>query len=346
MIYFGMVKKALITGITGQDGGYLAELLLGKGYEVYGMYRRASTDSHFERINHLEGGIKLICGEMTEPESLLYVLNTVCPDEIYNLAAQSHVGDSFTQKHYTKNVNFFGVASLLEIIRLRSGVKFYQASTSEMFGGFGTEAQSEETEFLPQSPYAKAKVAAHRIVQMEREKGLFACGGILFNHESPKRGLDFVTRKVTDGLARIELGLPQRKTGKSYLELGNLDAKRDWGFAGDYVEAMWLMMQQEKANDYVIATGETHSIRELVDAAAKNVGRKISWDGKGVDEKGHDQDGNFIVSVNPEFYRPTEVNFLLGDSSKAERELGWKAKVKFEKLIEMMVKSDLEKLSS
>ena len=262
------MKKVLITGITGQDGSYLAEFLLEKGYEVWGMYRRSSVDGHFARIEHLKGKINLVCADLLDINSLSKIIKEIKPDEIYNLASQSQVLVSFDQKLLTNEINWLGVERLLNLIKeYIPHSKFYQASTSEMFGGFSETSQNEESPFNPVSPYAKAKLMAHRAVQRERENNLFGCCGILFNHESPRRGIEFVTRKLTEGVARIKLSLPQRETGKDYLEMGNLDAKRDWGFAGDYVEAMWLMMQQEKPEDYVIATGETHSVREFVEEA-------------------------------------------------------------------------------
>jgi len=342
-----MSKKALITGITGQDGGYLAEFLLGKGYEVFGMHRRCSVDNYFDRISHLMGKINLVCADLTDYGSLDKVIREIKPDEIYNLAAQSQVRVSFDQRSFTKEVNWLGVLRLLDLVKEHvPNSKFYQASTSELFGEVLETPQSEKTFFNPVSPYAKAKLKAHQAVQREREKGLFGCCGILFNHESPRRGLEFVTRKFTDGIARIKLDLPQRETGEYYLEMGNLDAKRDWGYAGDYVEAMWLMMQQNKADDFVVATGETHSVREFIEVAAKCVDIDINWKGQGIYEKGYDQDGNKIIEINPEFFRPQEVNLLLGDPRKAKEKLGWESKVKFEELVKMMVKSDLKKLSS
>lgn len=340
------MKKALITGVTGQDGSYLSELLLSKGYEVYGMHRRCSVDDYFGRIEHLKGKIKLVCGELTDLGSLDKIIREVKPDEVYNLAAQSQVRVSFDQPNYTKEVNWFGVERLLEVIKEHApNAKFYQASTSEMFGKVLEIPQNEKTPFNPVSPYGKAKLKAHEAVQRAREEGLFACCGILFNHESPRRGLEFVTRKFTDGIARIKLGLPQRETGKLYLEMGNLDAERDWGFAGDYVYAMWLMMQQDKPDNYVIATGKKHTIREFIEIAANYVGIKVSWKGEGLKEKGYDQNDKKIIAIDKNLFRPNEVNTLLGDPTKAKNELKWEQKVNFEQLVEMMIKADLESIS-
>ena len=338
-------KIALITGITGQDGGYLAEFLLEKGYKVYGMYRRGSTDGHFERIKHLKGKIELVCADLTDMSSLAKIIRETKPDEIYNLAAQSHVGISFNQPYYCQEVNWLGVERLLDCIKeYVPKTKLYQASTSELFGEVLESPQSEKTPFNPVSPYAKAKLKAHNAIKREREKGLFCCSGILFNHESPRRGLEFVTRKFTDGITRIKLNLPQRETGKKYLEMGNLEAKRDWGHSKDYIEAMWLMLQQEVPTDYVIATGETHSVREFIEAAAEIAGIKITWRGEGINEEGYDQKGNKIIAINPKFFRPNEVNCLRGDATKAQEELGWEPKIKFKELVKEMVKADLKRL--
>ena len=340
------MKKVLITGITGQDGSYLAEFLLEKGYEVWGMYRRSSVDGHFARIEHLKGKINLVCADLLDINSLSKIIKEIKPDEIYNLASQSQVLVSFDQKLLTNEINWLGVERLLNLIKeYIPHSKFYQASTSEMFGGFSETSQNEESPFNPVSPYAKAKLMAHRAVQRERENNLFGCCGILFNHESPRRGIEFVTRKLTEGVARIKLSLPQRETGKDYLEMGNLDAKRDWGFAGDYVEAMWLMMQQEKPEDYVIATGETHSVREFVEEAFRNIGMEpIMWEGEGANEVGK-YNGKIVIKINPKFFRPVEVNYLLGNPEKAKRELGWNPrKTSFKELAKMMVESDLNKL--
>lgn len=340
------MKRALITGITGQDGSYLAEFLLDKGYEIYGMHRRTSVDNYFDRISHLEGKINLICGDLLDFCSLDKVIREVRPDEIYNLAAQSQVRISFDQPHLTNEINWFGVERLLELIKnYIPQAKFYQASTSEMFGDVLETPQNEKTPFNPVSPYGKSKLKAHEAVQRARDlDGLFACSGILFNHESPRRGLEFVTRKFSDGIARIKLGLPQRETGKSYLELGNLDAKRDWGYAKDYVEAMWLMLQQNESGNYVIATGKDHSVRDFIELAASTLGINVNWEGKGVNEVGCDQDGKKIIGVNERYFRPKEVNRLIGDSSKAQEVLKWKPKVEFEELVRMMVKADFERI--
>lgn len=339
------MKKALITGITGQDGSYLAELLLEKGYEVYGIYRRASTDGHFERIEHLKGKINLVCGDLTDFGSLDKIIKEIMPDEIYNLAAQSHVGISFNQEYLTKEINWFGVERILDIMKKYvPKSKIYQASTSELFGDVIEIPQTENTPFNPISPYAKSKLKAHEAIKNARNQGIYACSGILFNHESPRRGLEFVTRKFSDGIARIKLGLPQRETGKNYIEMGNLDAKRDWGYSKDYVEAMWLMLQQNFPKDYVIGTGINHSVREFIETAAKHVGIKINWKGEGVNEKGYDQKGNEIIVINQQLFRPNEVRTLLANPEKAKKELNWKPKVDFDFLVKMMVEEDLKKL--
>ena len=323
------MKKALITGITGQDGSYLAELLLKKGYEVYGIIRRSSS-FNTGRIDHIyqdphdqNPRLRLVFGDLNDASSLNRILRTVQPDEIYNLGAQSHVRVSFDVPEYTAEVTGVATVRLLEAIReLGLKPKFYQASSSEMFGKVVEVPQRETTPFYPRSPYGAAKVYAHWITVNYRESyGLFACNGILFNHESPRRGETFVTRKITKAAARIKLGLQDK------LYLGNLDAKRDWGFAGDYVEAMWLMLQQDQPEDYVIATGETHSIRELLDAA---------FDLVGVDWAKH-------VEVDPRYFRPAEVDLLIGDATKARTKLGWKPTVGFHELVRMMVEADLER---
>ncbi len=338
-------KKALITGVTGQDGSYLAEFLLEKGYDVYGVHRRSSVDFHHHRVDHLKGKIKFVCADLSDFASLARVIEKIRPDEIYNLAAQSQVRISFDQPYLTKEVNWLGVERLLDLIKeYVPNSKFYQASTSELYGEVLEVPQNEKTPFNPVSPYGKAKLKAHEAVKREREKGLFACSGILFNHESPRRGIEFVTRKFTEGIARIKLGIPQRETGKLYLELGNLDAGRDWGYARDYVEAMWLILQQENPGDFVVATGKMHSIREFIEEAANCVGIKITWKGEGINEKGYDQNGEKIIEVNPKFFRPKEVNQLLGDASKVKKVLGWTPKVDFKELVKMMVQSDFERL--
>jgi len=316
-------KTALITGITGQDGSYLAELLLEKGYKVYGMVRRSSTEN-FERIEHLRDRIILKQGDLLDQLSLIELIEEAKPDEIYNLAAQSFVPTSWTKPILTGEFTALGVTRVLEAVRhLNPKIKFYQASSSEMYGKVRAVPQNEETPFYPRSPYGVAKVYGHFITVNYRESyDMYAVSGILFNHESPRRGKEFVTRKITDGVARIKLGLATE------LRLGNLDAKRDWGFAGDYVEAMWLMLQQEKADDYVIATGETHTVREFVEIAFGHVG--LDWE-------------KYVV-VDKEFFRPAEVDLLIGDPSKAKKELNWKLKCDFKNLVTMMVDADVERL--
>jgi GDPmannose 4,6-dehydratase len=318
-------KVALITGITGQDGSYLAEFLLSKGYRVCGMVRRASVEN-FERINHIRNKVELIQGDLLDQYSLISVLKEARPSEVYNLAAQSFVPTSWNQPVLTSEFTALGVTRMLESIRLVDpSIRFYQASSSEMYGRVRETPQGELTPFYPRSPYGVAKVYGHYITVNYRESyNLFAVSGILFNHESPRRGLEFVTRKVTDGVARIKLGLA------SELRLGNLDARRDWGFAGDYVEAMWLMLQQNEADDYVIATGETHTVKRLVEVAFNHA--ELPW------EK--------YVKLDPKFLRPAEVDLLIGDPSKAQQKLGWKPKVSFEQMIQMMVDADIERLSS
>ncbi len=314
-------KVALITGITGQDGSYLAELLLSKGYKVYGLVRRSSVEK-FDNISHIKDKIELVQGDLTDQNSLNFMIKEINPDEVYNLAAQSFVPTSWNQPLLTADVTALGVARMLEAIRLNNPkIKFYQASSSEMFGKVRETPQHEKTPFYPRSPYGVAKVYGHFITVNYRESyNIFACSGILFNHESPRRGLEFVTRKVTHAVARIKLGLQKE------LRMGNLDAKRDWGFAGDYVEAMWLMLQQEKPDDYVISTGETHSIRELLEIAFGHVG---------LDYKDY-------TVIDPKYLRPAEVDLLCGDSTKATSVLGWKPTVSFEKLVTMMVDHDLQ----
>lgn len=315
-----MSKTALITGITGQDGSYLAEFLLEKGYHVAGLVRRSST-MNFERISHIQDRLQLVYGDLLDENSLVNVLQQVEPDEVYNLAAQSFVPTSWNQPILTGEFTALGVTRLLEAIRLvNPKIRFYQASTSEMFGKVQEVPQTERTPFYPRSPYGVAKLYGHWITVNYRESyGLFACSGILFNHESPRRGLEFVTRKVTYGVARIKNGLQKE------LRLGNLDAKRDWGYAGDYVKAMWLMLQQDEPQDYVIATGETHSVRELVQLAFARAG--LDWE-------------KYVV-VDPAFVRPAEVDLLVGNPEKARRQLGWQPEMSFKELIELMVDSDL-----
>ncbi|MFN3705257.1 MAG: GDP-mannose 4,6-dehydratase [Thermoflexales bacterium] len=318
-----MAKTALITGITGQDGSYLAEFLLEKGYRVIGMVRRTST-VNFDRIQHIQDHIEIVQGDLLDQSSLIDLVRTYQPDEVYNLAAQSFVPTSFSQPVLTGEFTALGVTRILEAIRhVKPDARFYQASSSEMFGKVVEVPQRETTPFYPRSPYGVAKVYGHWITVNYRESyNLFACSGILFNHESPRRGLEFVTRKVTHGVARIKLGL-QRE-----LRIGNLEARRDWGFAGDYVRAMWLMLQQDRPDDYVIATGTTHSVRELCEIAFRYVG--LNWE-------------DYVV-VDPRFYRPAEVDLLVGDASKARRMLGWQPSMDFETLVRMMVDADLAML--
>ncbi|MBR4738103.1 MAG: GDP-mannose 4,6-dehydratase [Rhodocyclaceae bacterium] len=340
-----MPKRALITGVTGQDGAYLAEFLLGKGYEVHGLKRRASL-FNTARIDHLyqdrhEKDVRFFLhhGDMTDSSSLIRIIQQVQPDEIYNLAAQSHVAVSFEEPEYTANSDALGVLRLLEAIRilgLEKKTRFYQASTSELYGLVQEIPQKETTPFYPRSPYAVAKLYGYWIVVNYREAyGIYACNGILFNHESPIRGETFVTRKITRALARIHLGL------QDCLWLGNLDARRDWGHARDYVEMQWLMLQQETPEDFVIATGEQHSVREFVQAAAAELGITIRWQGSGVEERGYDENGRCIVAVDPRYFRPTEVETLLGDASKAREKLGWQPRTGFAELVREMVREDL-----
>lgn len=342
-----MKKKALITGITGQDGSYLAELLLEKGYEVHGIKRRSSL-FNTARIDHLYQDIHgdnvnffLHYGDLTDATNLIRIVQEVQPDEIYNLAAQSHVQVSFETPEYTANSDGLGTLRILEAIRmlgLADKTKFYQASTSELYGKVQEIPQKETTPFYPRSPYAVAKLYAYWITVNYREAyNMFACNGILFNHESPVRGETFVTRKITRAVARIKLGLDK------HLFLGNLNAKRDWGHARDYVEAMWLMLQQSKPSDYVIATGETHSVREFVELAFAKSGTIIEWRGEGVNEVGvNTENGDVLVKIDPRYFRPTEVDFLLGDPSKAKKELGWQPKITLEQLVEEMVVEDMQ----
>ncbi len=338
------MKKALITGVTGQDGAYLAEFLLRKGYEVHGIKRRSSlfnTDriDHLYEDPHLEGRrLILHYGDMTDASALISVVQKVQPDELYNLAAQSHVKVSFEEPEYTANSDALGPLRLLEAIRilkLENQTRFYQASTSEMYGLVRETPQTETTPFYPRSPYAVAKLYAYWITVNYREAyGIYACNGILFNHESPQRGETFVTRKITRGLARIKAGL------QGCLYMGNLDARRDWGHARDYVEMQWLMLQQEEPRDYVIASGEQHSVREFINLSAQFLDMKLSWQGSGVDEKACDAKGNIIVAVDPRYFRPTEVDALLGDASRAQKELGWTPRTTFVELVREMVTED------
>lgn len=336
-------KRALITGITGQDGGHLAKLLHEKGYEVYGIIRgqqnprRRETEEQFPYV-------KLIEADLIDQSSLVRALQVAQPHEVYNLAAISHVGYSFKDPQLTAEVTGRGVLNMLEAIRLTGGektVRFYQASTSEMYGGLDynrpDKGYDETAVFHPRSPYGVAKLYGFWITKNYRESyGMFALSGILFNHEGERRGVEFVTRKVSNAVARIKLGK------QTHVELGNMDSKRDWGYAGDYVEGMWRMLQQETPDDYVLATGETHSIREFCELAFKEIGIDVEWQGEGVDEKGIDKaTGNVVISINPDFFRPAEVDLLLGDPAKAENELGWKRKVDFPGLVKLMVEHDL-----
>lgn len=345
-----MMKKALITGITGQDGSYLTELLLEKDYEVHGIVRR-SAEINTWRIDHLYNNEEILnkklflhYGDMTDSISMTNLISKIQPDEIYNLAAQSHVKISFEIPEITAQVDALGTLKLLEIVKnlgLKNKTKIYQASTSELYGKVLETPQSERTPFYPRSPYGVAKLYGFWIIKNYREAyDMFACNGILFNHESERRGFNFVTRKITIGLSKIKLGK------QDVLELGNLDSKRDWGHAKDYVEAMWRMLQQEKPEDFVIATGETHSVREFIEACCKELGINIKWEGEGVNEVGiNEESGEIIIKVNPKYFRPTEVDLLLGDPSKAREKLGWTATTKFEDLVKMMVRSDYEMVS-
>ncbi|HTY20283.1 MAG TPA: GDP-mannose 4,6-dehydratase [Geobacteraceae bacterium] len=338
------MKKALITGITGQDGSYLAELLLGKGYEVHGMIRRSSS-FNTGRINHIyqdphESGVRLFLhyGDLNDASSINKVLRDVRPDEIYNLGAQSHVRVSFDVPEYTGEVDALGAVRILEGIReTELNTRFYQASSSELYGKVVETPQKETTPFYPRSPYACAKAYAFHITVNYRESyNLFACNGILFNHESPRRGETFVTRKITRAAARIKLGL------QPCLYLGNLEAKRDWGFAGDYVEAMWLMLQQAEPDDFVVATGETRSVREFAEKVFTRLGMPLEWRGRGVHEKGIDAaTGNIVIEIDQKYFRPAEVDLLLGDPSKAKQKLNWQPQVGFDGLVEMMTDADL-----
>ena len=341
-----MRKTALITGVTGQDGAYLAEFLLGKGYVVHGIKRRTSlfnTDriDHLYQDPHVRGRrFVLHYGDMTDASSLTRIIQQVRPHEIYNLAAQSHVAVSFEEPEYTADSDALGTLRLLEAIRIlgmQKRTRFYQASTSELFGGARKTPQNESTPFYPRSPYGAAKLYAYWITVNYREAyGIYACNGILFNHESPVRGETFVTRKITRALTRIKLGLDE------CLYLGNLDALRDWGHARDFVVAQWLMLQQDKPEDFVIATGEQHSVRDFVEAAAAELDMRVRWRGSGVRERGYDAAGRCIVAIDPRYFRPTEVDSLLGDASKARRRLGWRPRIKFRELVAEMVREDLK----
>ncbi|MEO0145042.1 MAG: GDP-mannose 4,6-dehydratase [candidate division WOR-3 bacterium] len=338
-----MIKKALITGIRGQDGAYLAKLLLEKGYEVWGADRRSGEGSNW-RLKELgiENEVKIVYMDLLEITNIKRVIEKIKPDEIYNLAAQSFVQASFEMPLLTADINAMGVLRLLEVIRtVKSDTKFYQASSSEMFGKVQEIPQNEKTPFYPRSPYAVAKLFGHWITVNYREAyGMFACSGILFNHESPLRGIEFVSRKITYGVARIKYGLQDK------IVLGNLESKRDWGYAWDYVEGIWMMLQQDEPDDYVLATGETHSVREFVEKAFEVAGFNLVWQGTGTNIKGIDKKtGKILVEVSPEFYRPAEVDVLIGNYEKARKKLGWQPKTKFDKLVEIMVEKDLERVS-
>lgn len=333
-----MKKSALITGITGQDGSYLAELLLEKGYEVYGIMRRKSVVD-YGNVEHIKEKIKFIYADMTDLISLINAMNISQADEVYNLAAQSFVATSWEQPLATAEIDAVGVTNMLEAIRnTKPECRFYQASTSEMFGLVQEIPQRETTPFYPRSPYGVAKLYGHWITKNYRESyDMYACSGILFNHESERRGKEFVTRKITDAVARIKQGI------QDHLELGNMDSKRDWGHSKDYVMAMWLMLQQENADDYVIATNETRTVREFVEKSFSYVGIDILWQGEGINEVGIDKETNkTVVKINPKFFRPAEVDILLGNPEKAEKELNWKREISFEQLVERMMKNDME----
>ncbi len=341
-------KRALVTGITGQDGAYLAELLLGKGYEVYGIVRRSSS-FNTARIDHIyqdphddDVRMRLIFGDLGDASSINHVMKIVRPDEVYNLGAQSHVKVSFDIPEYTSDITGLGCIRLLEAMReLGIDAKFYQASSSELYGKVVETPQSETTPFYPRSPYACAKAYAFHITRNYRESyGMFAVNGILFNHESPRRGATFVTRKITRAVAAIS------NQAQDTLYLGNLDAKRDWGFAGDYVEAMWRMLQADEPQDFVVATGETHTVREFCELAFAHVGMPIKWEGEGVDERGIGPDGKVLIRVDPKYFRPAEVELLLGDATKAKTVLDWEPEVTFRQLVEMMVDSDMEEFKN
>ena len=340
-------KIALITGITGQDGAYLAKFLIGKGYEVHGIKRRSSSFNtsridNFYQDPHSDGvNFHLHYGDMTDATNLIGLMQKINPDEVYNLAAQSHVQVSFETPEYTANADGLGTLRLLESIRLLNmtkTVKFYQASTSELYGNSDTIPQNENTDFSPRSPYAVAKLYAYWItVNYRLAYNIYACNGILFNHESPIRGETFVTRKITRAVAAIKLGLQEK------LYIGNLEAKRDWGHAKDYVKGMWLMLQQKQADDYVLSTGESHTVKEFVESAFSEIGEIIVWKGQGIEAKGYSKkDNRVLVEVDKRYFRPTEINYLLGDSSKAEKVLGWKANTKFSELVTEMVREDLK----
>jgi len=336
------MKKALITGITGQDGAYLSKLLLDKGYEVYGGFRRTSgLNLNGLKYLRVDDKVKYLPLELLEFTNIYRAIEKIQPDEIYNLGAQSFVSLSFEEPIYTADVTALGSLRVLEAIRaVNPKIKFYQASSSEMFGKVQSIPQKEKTSFYPRSPYAVSKLFSHWITVNYRESyGIFACSGILFNHESPLRGLEFVTRKITYSVAQMKLGL------KTELKLGNIDAKRDWGYALEYVEAMWLMLQQTEPDDYVVATDETHSVREFAEQAFQHVGFDILWEGEGVKEKGIDKKtGKTLVEISPEFFRPTEVDILKGDYSKAKEKLGWQPRTKFGDLVEIMIEADIKRV--
>lgn len=332
------MKNALITGINGQDGSYLAELLLEKGYNVYGIMRRKSVVD-YGNVEHIKDKIKFIYADMTDVVSLVNAMKISDADEVYNLAAQSFVATSWEQPLATAQIDALGVTNMLEAIRMvKPACKFYQASTSEMFGLVQEIPQKETTPFYPRSPYGVAKLYGHWITKNYRESyDMFACSGILFNHESERRGKEFVTRKITDAVARIKLGV------QDHVELGNLSSKRDWGHSKDYVYAMWLMLQQDKPDDYVVATGETRTVREFVETAFAKAGIEVEFSGEGMNEIGTDKaTGKVVVKVNPDFFRPAEVDILIGDPAKADTVLGWERQIKFDELVERMVKNDLE----
>lgn len=336
------MKKALITGIRGQDGAYLSKLLLEKGYQVYGADRR-SGDSSFWRLKELGiyRDVKIRYMDLLELTNVMREIERIMPDEVYNLAAQSFVQASFEQPLLTSDIDAMGVLRLLEAVRMiNPDAKFYQASTSEMFGKVQAIPQNEKTPFHPRSPYGVAKVYGHWITVNYRESyNMFACSGILFNHESPLRGIEFITRKLTSGIARIAKGLQEK------IIVGSLDSKRDWGYAPEYVHAMWLMLQQRQPDDYVVATGETHSVREFAEVAFRSMGIRIGWKGKGLREKGIDKKtGKTLVEVSPDFFRPAEVNILIGDPAKAKKKLGWRPKTTFSRLVEIMVEADLQRV--
>jgi GDPmannose 4,6-dehydratase len=341
-----LAKTALITGVAGQDGGHLAKLLNEKGYNVYGVIRGQTEASHprYQKIKKEMPYLNLVMADLLDLSALTRAMQEIKPDEVYNLAAISHVGYSFKDPILTADVTGKGVLHVLEAIRLaglEKTTKFYQASTSEMFGGLDYNrpetGYTEESTFHPRSPYGVAKLYGYWITQNYRENyGMFAVSGILFNHEGERRGPEFVTRKISQAVARIKLGLQEN------IELGNLDAKRDWGYAGDFVEGMWRILQSDEPKDYVLATGEAHSIREFCELAFKEIGKNISWRGKGTDEEGVDEEGNVMIKINPEYFRPSEVDLLLGDPKKAEKELGWKRKVDFPGLVKLMVEHDLK----